>query len=324
MNRRATICNGVFTGQERDSESTLDYFHARYFSGPQGRFTGVDPENAGAALGDPQSWNGYAYVSNNPLSYTDPSGLGFWSDLAGFLLNVGMNFLTAGLGGGFGGSGGGIGGVGSTIGGGVFGGGSTGPFIFSLEDQVGGANPGDLIKGTGIGLLNIAVDFANLNLWMSEKSYGVHGHSIRVPYFQTNAPYQRNGVALAGVLSCLAGGGEGSAARTWEEAGISLGDATRIQNAATRTGQEITVIGSRAKGTVGAMSDWDYILSGPSRARHSAASSLPRGVAGGAVNAANVETGIDIFQSYNPAAPNYLKLPPTWPHVTFRPQSCGR
>jgi hypothetical protein len=40
----------------------------------QGRFTGVDPENAGADPSDPQSWNGYGYARNNPVVYTDPDG----------------------------------------------------------------------------------------------------------------------------------------------------------------------------------------------------------------------------------------------------------
>jgi RHS repeat-associated protein len=64
-----------FTGYERDDEINLDYAQARYYSNIQGRFTGVDPENAGAMLTDPQSWNGYSYASNNPLRFVDPSGL---------------------------------------------------------------------------------------------------------------------------------------------------------------------------------------------------------------------------------------------------------
>jgi RHS repeat-associated protein len=86
-----------FTGQERDSESNLDFFQARYYSGPQGRFASVDPGNAGASLMDPQSWNGYSYVSNGPMMFTDPDGLGFLSDLGNFALNLGLDFFTAGL-----------------------------------------------------------------------------------------------------------------------------------------------------------------------------------------------------------------------------------
>ena len=64
-----------FTGYEKDGETGLNYAQARYHSPTQGRFTSVDPENAGADLGVPQSWNGYAYVLNNPLSLVDPSGM---------------------------------------------------------------------------------------------------------------------------------------------------------------------------------------------------------------------------------------------------------
>ena len=63
-----------FTGKERDAETGLDYFGARYYSGAQGRFLSVDPENSGASSRDPQSWNAYAYSRNNPLKYTDPDG----------------------------------------------------------------------------------------------------------------------------------------------------------------------------------------------------------------------------------------------------------
>src|SRR5262249_464701 len=63
-----------FTGKERDGETGLDFFHARYYSSIQGRFTSVDPENAGSIENDPQSWNGYAYARSNPVLYSDPDG----------------------------------------------------------------------------------------------------------------------------------------------------------------------------------------------------------------------------------------------------------
>ncbi|MFN7921621.1 MAG: RHS repeat-associated core domain-containing protein [Bryobacteraceae bacterium] len=62
-----------FTGKERDAETGLDYFEARYMSSAQGRFTSADP--LGGWADDPQSWNKYAYGRNNPLLYTDPSGM---------------------------------------------------------------------------------------------------------------------------------------------------------------------------------------------------------------------------------------------------------
>lgn len=65
------------TGKERDGETGLDYFDERYFSAAHGRFTSVDPQNAGAIPIDPQSWNGYAYGRNNPLKYTDPTGTNY-------------------------------------------------------------------------------------------------------------------------------------------------------------------------------------------------------------------------------------------------------
>jgi len=64
-----------FTGKERDSESTLDNFGARYDSSSLGRFMGPDP--LGGHRVDPQTLNKYSYVRNNPLNLTDPTGLDF-------------------------------------------------------------------------------------------------------------------------------------------------------------------------------------------------------------------------------------------------------
>jgi len=64
-----------YTGKERDGETGLDYFLARYYSGALGRFTSPDPLMASARKSDPQTWNRYAYVSNNPTNRIDPDGL---------------------------------------------------------------------------------------------------------------------------------------------------------------------------------------------------------------------------------------------------------
>jgi RHS repeat-associated protein len=64
-----------FTGKERDAETGLDYFGARYYSGPQGRWTSPDRPFADQRAEDPQSWNLYSYVVNNPLNMVDPDGL---------------------------------------------------------------------------------------------------------------------------------------------------------------------------------------------------------------------------------------------------------
>jgi RHS repeat-associated protein len=63
-----------FTGKERDAETGLDYFGARYFSGAQGRFTSPDEPLIDQDPADPQSWNLYSYVRNNPLANIDLTG----------------------------------------------------------------------------------------------------------------------------------------------------------------------------------------------------------------------------------------------------------
>ncbi len=65
-----------FTGQDWDSESNLTHFMFRQLSTTEGRWITPDPAGMGAVSpGDPQTWNRYAYVGNNPLNVTDPLGL---------------------------------------------------------------------------------------------------------------------------------------------------------------------------------------------------------------------------------------------------------
>jgi RHS repeat-associated protein len=61
-----------FTGKERDNESGLDYFGARYYAPWLGRWTSTDPLTVYALGAD---LNVYAYVSGRVLSVSDPAGL---------------------------------------------------------------------------------------------------------------------------------------------------------------------------------------------------------------------------------------------------------
>ena len=61
-----------YTGKERDAESGLDYFGARYLASAHGRWMSVDP-----VLGEtrnPQRLNRYSYVGNDPVGTVDPEG----------------------------------------------------------------------------------------------------------------------------------------------------------------------------------------------------------------------------------------------------------
>jgi RHS repeat-associated protein len=72
-----------FTGKERDAESGLDYFGARYYGSNTGRWMSPDWNKAPtgvpyADLTNPQTLNLYQYMRNNPLSGADPDGHCDW------------------------------------------------------------------------------------------------------------------------------------------------------------------------------------------------------------------------------------------------------
>jgi RHS repeat-associated protein len=63
------------TGYESDVESSTDYAVNRQYSQSTGRFLSADPYEASAGANDPQSWNRYTYVLNDPIHNTDALGL---------------------------------------------------------------------------------------------------------------------------------------------------------------------------------------------------------------------------------------------------------
>ncbi len=67
-----------FTGQVKDDETGLYYYNFRYYDAEIGRF--IQADDIIPDLGNPQSYNRYSYVMNNPLRYTDPDGHGAIGD----------------------------------------------------------------------------------------------------------------------------------------------------------------------------------------------------------------------------------------------------
>ena len=65
-----------FGTYQRDAESGLDYAEARFYNPQVNRFMTPDPAGTAAANpANPQSWNRYTYVMDNPVTGIDPSGL---------------------------------------------------------------------------------------------------------------------------------------------------------------------------------------------------------------------------------------------------------
>ena len=120
-----------FTTYERDAESgsVIDYAQFRYYHSTQGRFMSADL--MGGDIRNPQSLNRYAYVGNDPVNCTDPSGL-FWFVNKYCVSSAGgpdncqyeVVWVDTGEGSSLGGGGGGLGGGGDFGGGG----GSVSPF----------------------------------------------------------------------------------------------------------------------------------------------------------------------------------------------------
>ncbi|MFC9227421.1 RHS repeat-associated core domain-containing protein [Streptomyces decoyicus] len=342
----------TFLGKPADSATGLIQVGARQYDPSTSTFLSVDPL---LETDKAQTLNGYSYGANNPLTFSDPSGLGLacggegdstpcphggiitadghmgnshggrdgggvatWWRLPGSSYNSGGSGGTANTNSRgqtmFDGSGGLSCAVGRCI---SF---NLGPSDF--EQNVGNAG-GNFLFGAGRPFA-IGLDIASALL---TSACVVEGKCLTAQYDAWGAQHGLDPDSEAAALGMSAAfgrprprSGDGAARapglRTIAEAKLSPNDARRIQNAADKEGYPIILVGSRAKGTPNPMSDWDYILTGPSRARGKVKNSLPRGTGDGEGSG----RGRDFWQSYNPNRPDYAELDTARPHVIFMPR----
>ncbi|WP_425329520.1 RHS repeat domain-containing protein [Streptomyces inhibens] len=317
---------GYVGGTDDTADTGLTHLGAREYDPETGRFIAVDPV---MDLIDPQQINGYTYGNNNPLTFNDPTGQTFanpdgsggtgvvHNSHGGMRLSGSKDYIP---------------GPGSCI----------QPYchtpyngpVYRNAGQQAAAQymcgcerperlvfqerprsewfPADSIAGK-----------AERGDWLGALSDLWNGPTCQPGDLCENMAY--------GVMPIVPGGSgglprqipqraipSGPGLRTISEAKLSPNDARRIQNAADKMGYPIIVVGSRvgAKGGPNPTSDWDYILSGPSRARSRVKNSLPRGSGDGEGSG----RGRDFFQRYNPSRPDYSELDPTRPHVIFQPR----
>lgn len=87
-----------FGTYERDAELLdLDFAQARYYNFRHGRYYSADPLMASADIVNPQSFNRYVYVGNNPVNISDPTGE-VWGELNGAVQWFGTAAQMAALG----------------------------------------------------------------------------------------------------------------------------------------------------------------------------------------------------------------------------------
>ncbi len=169
--------------QESDPESGLYYYGARYYDPLLARF--ISPDPVVQAPGDPQTLNRFAYCRNNPLRFTDPTGLDFWDDLGNFFEGFAVGFAGA---------------VGFFVGGPILAGMAAG--------AVSGAFSGDITKvlqGAGMGALGALIGPAGMAIAFQDPTYLVGLDPTGMAGLGYSAANGDFGRAAGGILGGMAG-----------------------------------------------------------------------------------------------------------------------
>ena len=137
-------------------------------------------------------------------------------------------------------------------------------------------------------------------------------NALRMSFSEAISQWKNPELVAGGLSSGIAGwqGVLNRLARNEEIAKsvLSFGEIKRIENAATRIGKEIHLVGSRARGQAKAFSDWDYVIEG---INHQTWNKIKNSLPGSKSLLDNTPKNIDLFRG---------KLDRTKPHITFYPK----
>ena len=86
-----------YRGYYYDQDLQLYYLNSRYYDGYTGRFISPDSLEYLGANGDLNSYNLYAYCSNNPVNYVDPSGHSITALILCGIALIGMGLTIGGV-----------------------------------------------------------------------------------------------------------------------------------------------------------------------------------------------------------------------------------
>ena len=80
-----------YNGESTNVKTGLQYLRARYYNAENGTFTTEDSDLG--TTKNPLTRNRYAYTSNNPVNYDDPTGHSWWKKAVSAVKNVGKKIV---------------------------------------------------------------------------------------------------------------------------------------------------------------------------------------------------------------------------------------